>query len=184
MIMKKVLVPLAPGFEEIESITVVDILRRSGARVSMAGTVEGPIEGSRGIRVLPDETLNDINTAEYDLVVLPGGQPGTDNLNKDPRISSILIQMMDSGKLIGAICAAPIILEKNELLNNRKRTSHPSVKEGLTGDLYLEERVVADGNIITSRAPGTAMEFALKLVEILFGKERVETVNKGVLARF
>ncbi len=182
--MKKVLVPLAPGFEEIETITVVDILRRSGARVTVAGTIEGPIEGSRGVRVLPDESLNDVPIDGLDLVVLPGGQPGTDHLKNDSRISSILIEMMNSRKLIGAICAAPIILEENGLLNDRNRTSHPSVKEGLMGNLYLEDRVVVDGNIITSRAPGTAMEFALTLVKILFGKDRVDTVNKGVLARF
>ena len=84
--------------------------------------------------------------------------------------------------MIGAICAAPIILEKNGLLQNRKRTSHPSVKEVLTGNLYLEESVVVDQNIITSRGPGTAMEFALKLVELLFGKDRMKLVNNGVLA--
>ncbi|HJO00142.1 MAG TPA: DJ-1 family glyoxalase III [Nitrospinaceae bacterium] len=181
--MKKVLVPLAPGFEEIETITVVDILRRSGARVTLAGTIEGPIEGSRGVRVLPDEPLNNVLSDELDLVVLPGGQPGTDNLKNNPRISSILVEMKQGKKLIAAICAAPVILEKNGLLNNRNRTSHPSVKEGLTGSLYLEDRVVVDGNIITSRAPGTAMEFALTLVEILFSKDRVDTVNKGVMAK-
>lgn len=181
--MKKVLVALAPGFEEIETITVVDILRRSGARVSVAGTIEGPIEGSRGVKVVPDESIDDIKSENLDMIVLPGGQPGTDNLNSDPRISRLLKEMKDRGKLIAAICAAPIILESNGLLKDHKRTSHPSVKEGLSGDFYSEDRVVVDGTIITSRSPGTAMEFAFQLVEILFGKERVETVNKGVLAK-
>ena len=180
--MKKVLVTLAPGFEEIEAVTVIDVLRRSGARVSIAGTIDGLIEGARGVKVAPDEYLNNMKTDDLDLLVLPGGQPGTDNLKNDPRITALLKKMADKKKLIGAICAAPIILEKNGLLQNRKRTSHPSVKEVLTGNLYLEESVVVDQNIITSRGPGTAMEFALKLVELLFGKDRMKVVNHGVLA--
>ena len=180
--MKNVLIPLAPGFEEIETITVVDILRRSGARVSIAGIVEGVIEGSRGVKLLADESINNINSEKFDLMILHGGQPGTDNLKKNPRVTTLLKEMANKNKLIGAICAAPIILEENGLLRKRKRTSHPSVKETLLGDLYMEERVVVDHNIITSRFPGTAMEFAFKLVEILFGVDRVLLVNKGVLA--
>ena len=180
--MKNVLVPIAPGFEEIETITVVDILRRSGARVSLAGLIEGIIEGSRGVKLLADEYINNINSEKFDLIVLHGGQPGTDNLKKDPRVTTLLNEMKNKKKLIGAICAAPIILEENGILSKRKRTSHPSAKETLFGDLYKEDRVVVDQNIITSRSPGTAMEFAFKLVEILFGKDRVILVNNGVLA--
>jgi len=181
-IMKNVLIPIAPGFEEIETITVVDILRRSGARVSTAGIVDGVIEGSRGVKIIADESINNINSEKFDLMILHGGQPGTDNLKKDPRITTLLNEMYSKKKLIGAICAAPIILEENGLLRKRKRTSHPSVKEILSCELYKEERVVVDQNIITSRSPGTAMEFAFKLVEILFGVDRVLLVNKGVLA--
>ena len=180
--MKRVLIPLAPGFEEIEVITVIDILRRSGARVYVAGIVEGTIEGSRGIKLIPDESIDNINIEKFDLIILPGGQPGTNNLDIDPRVTSLLKKMGDQNKLIGAICAAPIILEKNGLLKKRKRTSHPSVKKELSGEYYVEERVVVDDNIITSRSPGTAMEFAFKLVEILFGEDRAILVNKGVLA--
>ena len=180
--MKNVLIPLAPGFEEIETITVVDILRRSGARVSTAGIVDGIIEGSRGVKLLADESINNINSKKFDLMVLHGGQPGTENLKKDPRVTTIVKEMENKKKLIGAICAAPIILEEIGLLRKRKRTSHPSVKVALSGNLYKEDRVVVDQNIITSRSPGTAMEFAFKLVEILFGNDRVKIVNKGVLA--
>jgi 4-methyl-5(b-hydroxyethyl)-thiazole monophosphate biosynthesis len=171
--MKNVLIPLAPGFEEIETITVVDILRRSGAKVSIAGIVDGIIEGSRGVKIIADESINNINSEKFDLMILHGGQPGTDNLKKDPRVTTLLNEMYSKKKLIGAICAALI---------KRKRTSHPSVKKILSCDLYKEERVVVDQNIITSRSPGTAMEFAFKLVEILFGVDRVLLVNKGVLA--
>lgn len=181
--MKTVLVLLAPGFEEIETITVVDILRRAGARVTLAGTEEGVLKGSRGVHILPDDLIENILETEFDLVVLPGGQPGTDNLNKDARVSQLLIKVNGLGKKIAAICAAPLILKSAGILENRCVTSHPSVQNAMEGISYREDRVVVDGNIITSRSPGTAMEFALKLVEVLYGQERVDVVNKGVLAR-
>jgi len=179
--MKKVIVPLAPGFEEIEMITVVNILRRSGARVTVAGIVDGLIEGARGLKIIADESINDIQVECFDLIVLPGGQPGTDNLKNDQRVITLIKKMDSKGKLIGAICAAPTILGECGLLKQSKVTSHPSVKESLLTDYYVEDRVVFDNNIITSRSPGTAMEFSFKLVEILFGKDRVKIVNNGVL---
>ena len=181
--MKKVLVALAPGFEEIETVTVVDILRRAGARVTLAGTEEGALKGSRGIHIVPDGPLEGQSAEDFDLCVLPGGQPGTDNLNACPAVKALLKAMHAEGKLIAAICAAPVVLHSLGFLDNRSATSHPSVKERLHGTRYSENRVEVDGNIITSRSPGTALEFALKLVEILFGMDRVDTVNKGVLAR-
>jgi protein deglycase len=180
--MKTVLVPLAPGFEEIETLTTVDILRRAGGRVTLAGTQEGALKGSRGIHVLPDDLLENVLNNDFDLIVLPGGQPGTDNLKQDSRIELILQNRDRNKKLIAAICAAPLILQKAGVLKNRRITSHPSVQDELEGVVYTDDRVVVDGHIITSRSPGTAMEFAFKLVEILFGSERRDIVNKGVLA--
>ena len=181
--MKKVLVPIAPGFEEIETITVVDILRRAGARVIMAGTIEGVLEGSRGIKIEPDKLLDSVMEEEFELICLPGGQPGTDNLKKDPRIKNLLKKMLKQDKLIAAICAAPIILKKANILENQFITSHPSVRSEFNTEYYLSERVVVDGKLITSQSPGTSMEFALKLVEILFDSNRLKKVNNGVLAR-
>ncbi len=181
--MKKVLVILAPGFEEIETVTVVDILRRAGARVTLAGTEDGTLQGSRGIDLVPDSRLNDVDPDEFDMVVLPGGQPGTSNLQKDERVKTILLKMHRAHKKIAAICAAPVVLQSVGLLKSITLTSHPSVKDQLDGVLYSDNRVVVDGNFITSRSPGTAMEFAMKLVEILFDTARMETVNKGVMAR-
>lgn len=181
--MKKVLVALAPGFEEIETITVVDILRRAGARVVLAATIEGPVEGSRGVTVLPDTLIDQVDDREFDLVVLPGGQPGTENLQNSETVMTIIQNMHQSHKLIAAICAAPTILYSAGILKNTAVTSHPSVKVQLEGINYSEERVVVDGNIVTSRSPGTALEFALKLAEILFGTDRRDTVNQGVMAR-
>jgi protein deglycase len=179
--MKTVLVTLAPGFEEIETITVVDILRRAGARVTLAATVTGVLEGSRGIKITPDTLMDTIMEKEFDMICLPGGQPGTDNLNNDPRIEKLLKKMQSQGKYVAAICAAPTVLKKAGILKGRSITCHPSVQSQF--DSYLDDRVVIDGKVITSQSPGTAMEFALKLVEILFGVERMEKVNAGVLAR-
>lgn len=181
--MKKVLVILAPGFEEIETVTVVDILRRAGARVTIAGTEGGVTEGSRGINLVADSHLKEVDTDGFDMVVLPGGQPGTSNLEKDEKVKEILLKMDRGNKKIAAICAAPVVLLSAGLLQNTKITSHPSVKDQLKGVPYSENRVVVDGNFITSRSPGTAMEFAMKLVEILYDTARMETVNKGVMAK-
>ena len=181
--MTTVLVLLAPGFEEIETITVVDILRRAGAKVTLAGTEEGPLKGSRGIEVMPDDLLNNVLEVDFDLLVLPGGQPGTDNLLKDVRVSQLLKKMDGLAKNIAAICAAPLVLQKAGILNNRCVTSHPSIQSDLGEISYSNDRVVVDGHIITNKSPGTAMEFSLKLVEILFGRERMDVVNKGVLPK-
>ncbi len=179
--MKTVLVAIAPGFEEIETITAVDILRRAGARVTLAGTVPGILKGSRNTRLEPDELLDNIGEKEFDLIFLPGGQPGTDNLKKDARIEKILRRMQNQDKYISAICAAPTVLKKAGILKDKSMTCHPSVKSGF--DHYVNNRVVVDEKVITSQSPGTAMEFSLKLVEILFGVDRLKKVNEGVLAR-
>ena len=181
--MKKVVVLLAPGFEEIEAITVVDILRRAGARVFLVGTEEGLLKGSRGIQVMVDEQLDNIMDKDFDLIVLPGGQPGTDNLRKDVRVSQILKKMDKLRKNIAAICAAPLVLKDTGILVNRYITSHPSVQDDLKDTPYKDARVVVDGHIVTSKSPGTALEFSLKLVEILFGQQRRNIVNQGILAK-
>lgn len=180
--MKKVLVLLPPGFEDIEAVTIVDILRRGGARVTLAGTSQGPVEGSRGIKIVPDCLFDTVSSTDFDLVVLPGGQPGTSNLQKNDKVLAFLKTMHSAGKLVGAICAAPLVLQDAGLLKGKNATCHPSVRENLHSAHYREERVVVDGNIITSQAPGTAMEFSLKLLEVLFNKERAITVNTGVMS--
>ena len=179
--MKTVLVVIAPGFEEIETITVVDILRRAGARVTLAGTVPGILKGSRNIKLEADEILDNIGEKEFDLICLPGGQLGTDNLKKDTRIEKILKRMQNQDKYIAAICAAPKVLKKAGILKNKSMTCHPSVQSDF--DCYVKDRVVVDEKVITSQSPGTAMEFSFKLVEILFGADRLKKVNDGVLAR-
>ena len=181
MFMKKILVAIAPGFEEIETITIVDILRRAGARVTLGATVEGVLKGSRGIKIEPDELLDTVLEKDFDLICLPGGQPGTDNLKNDERIEKILKRMQREDKYIAAICAAPTVLQKAGILKDKSITCHPSIKSHF--DSYIKDRVVVDGKVITSQSPGTAMEFSFKLVEILFGSERLKKVNNGVLAQ-
>ena len=186
--MKRVLVPLATGFEEVEAITVIDILRRAGMTVIVAGDPEpdGTITGRNDIRVAPDCLLDDIATHDpnnFDVVVLPGGLGGTERLQKDERVKRILEHLDDTNGITAAICAAPTVLAAFGLLHGRTVTSHPSVRDRLGDVIYTDERVVVDGRLVTSQGPGTAMEFALALVEYLAGKEKMIEVNNGVLAK-
>lgn len=180
--MKKILIPLAPGFEEVEALTCVDILRRAGADVITAGTVDNAIKGRNGIKVLPDATLESQKDGVFDMIILPGGAIGTENLKKDERIKRLVISHVKGNALVTAICAAPTVLSLFGAVKGKTITSHPSVREELQREKISDDRVVKDGNLITSQAPGTAMEFAFKLVEALYGLEKVKEVNKGVLA--
>jgi 4-methyl-5(b-hydroxyethyl)-thiazole monophosphate biosynthesis len=181
--MKRALVALAPGFEEIEAVTVVDILRRASVEVVLAGTQRSAIKGSRGISIVPDATLDEIAGAAFDLIVLPGGRGGADRLREDARVHTLVRDQLNAGRLVGAICAAPEVLFRAGVLEGRQVTSHPSSRNVLSGVNYVEERVVRDGNLVTSRSPGTAMEFAFALVEVLLGPKKVDEVNAMVLAR-
>lgn len=181
--MKRVLVPVSDGFEEIETVTIVDILRRAGIEVIVAGLKEGGVQGSRGVRILPDTVLAEALDGEFDMVVLPGGQPGVDHLRRDPRLLELLRRRHAGQGLIGAICAAPLALRDAGIIDGLRLTSHPSVEKELTAGRYEAARVVVDGNVITSRAAGTAMEFALKLAEILAGAEKAAEVSRAVLAK-
>ncbi len=180
---KRVLVPISTGFEEIEALTVVDILNRAGATVVLAGLVSGPVTGRSKITVVPDMDLDAaLAAASYDLVVLPGGLPNAYTLRDDPRIVSLLQKSAEADKEVAAICAAPSALEKAGLLAGIKATGHPSCRADLASADYSEDRVVREGRVTTSRAAGTAMEFAFSLVRTLFGEEKVKEVNAGVLA--
>ena len=183
--MKRVLIPLAPGFEEIEAITVIDILRRAGVTVTAAGTQPGPVIASRQTKHIPDCTLDDIRAEDFDMLVLPGGLPGTTHLRQDRRIRQIIQTMLVRHCFVAAICAAPTVLADAGVLTERVATSNPSARAELAGKVgrISDERVVVDGLIITSQSAGTAMEFAFKLVEILCGTATAIEVNRGVLAK-
>lgn len=184
--MKSVLVPLASGFEEIEAVTVIDVLRRAEVEVVVAGLDEGLVTGSRGIRVQPDTTIDQVDWGRFDLVALPGGGPGSEALRSDPRILAGLEEHFRKGKVCAAICAAPTVLEAAGLLSGRRATSHPAVQDQLREagvNIEADRRVVVDGNLITSQSPGTAIEFAYGLVEHLCGAARVAELNAGILAK-
>ena len=132
--MKKVLVPLAPGFEELEAVTIIDLLRRAQIDVTVAGLEKGPITGSRGTRIVPDTLLSSAVNSDYDMLVLPGGLPGADNLNSDNHIHDLLQQMSVKGKYIAAICAAPKVLASAGLLANKEITSYPGSLSGISSN--------------------------------------------------
>ncbi len=178
---KQVLVLLAPGFEEIEAVTVVDILRRAGINVVVAGTIEGPILAARGVTMLADISVDKIMNDSFDMIVLPGGGEGTEHLGKDARVNQILEQAVKDGKFVAAICAAPTLLAR--FMAGKKATSYPGMSAMMPDVVYTEDRVCVDGRFITSRSPGTAMEFAFELILQLAGEERVRAVNDGVMAR-
>ena len=179
----KILMPLAEGFEEIEAITVVDILRRADIEVVVAGLKSGLVEGAHKIKVLPDVSLGEADPSKFDGIILPGGYPGYVNLGNDDRILNITRQMNKAGKWIAAICCAPYVLIKAGVLQDRRATISPSGKAQVASCAkYSEERVVVDGNLITSQSPGTAMEFALMLVKVLAREEKLKQIKQQTLA--
>lgn len=170
--MPRALVPLADGCEEMEAITIIDILRRAGVEVVTAGLVPGVVTASRGTRHLPDATLDEVAGQAWDLIALPGGLPGADHLAASVPLGEALRDTAAAGGVVAAICAAPKVLAAHGLLDGRRATAYPGCVEWGS---YPEAKptkhaVEVDGNVITSRGPGTAMDFALALVEALRGK--------------
>ncbi len=175
--MARVLIPLADGFEEMEGIILIDVLRRAGIEVVSASLKEGPVTASRGTRHLADTTLDAVLKDDFDMVVLPGGGPGARALEADHRIGGLLRDYQAKGKRIGAICAAPNVLRKNGIIKgNDPFTMYPGSVPGGSGGHYTQERIVRNGPVTTSLGPGSAFEFALEIVEQLCGKEKRDAV--------
>lgn len=183
--MARVLVLLADGFEEIEGVTIVDVLRRGGVEVTTASLAPGPVRGSHGISVMADTTLDQAVAAAgaYDAVVLPGGSPGYTNLADDRRVLDLLGRFRQEGKTVAAVCAAPWVLQKAGVLDGKRATIHPSLKAELKAATHVEAPVVEDGRVITSQGAGTSMAFALKLVERLAGPEKARDVAERMVYR-
>lgn len=181
--MARVLVPLADGCEELEAVTIIDLLRRGGIEVIVAGLKTGMVKASRGTQLMPDTTLDAALLEEYDMVVLPGGMPGAQHLKDDARVIALIQKMAAAGRYTAAICAAPTVLAEAGVLSGKTATGYPGFLEKMNlADVTLStEAVVRDGLVVTSRGPGTAMDFALSLVEILAGLEIRRQVEAGLV---
>lgn len=180
--MKKVGVLFANGFEEIEALTVVDVLRRAEVQCDIV-TLEGKeVLGAHNIAIKGDKVIGDY-LKDYDMIVLPGGMPGATNLRDNDAVIELIKYFNDNNKFIAAICAAPIVLAKAEVINNINITSYPGYEEDLKNGKYMEELVVVDGNIITSRGPATTLEFSYKLLEVL-NCDKAETLKNGMMYNF
>ena len=179
----KALVFLAPGFEEIEACTIIDILRRCNVDVTVVGLVPQLVEGAHGIKVIPDKFINQVSGKDFDSIVCPGGAPGYLNLQKNQRVLQIVKEAFASGKLVAAICAAPAVLATAGILNGKECTIYPGMESELIrgGGKPKNLLVVEDGNIITSQGPATALPFTLKLAERLVDKKIAREVKKNTL---
>lgn len=183
--MNKVAVFLATGFEEIEAISIIDVLRRGGIELDIV-SVSGMefVEGAHGITVKSDALFFSIDFSDYELFILPGGMPGTTNLAKHEGLCELLKNVFGQGKRIGAICAAPSVLGELGLLEGKLATCYPGFEDQLVGANVINQDIVRDGNLITGRGAGVAMEFGLELLKDYMSNEEVENLsNKLVLGK-
>lgn len=186
--MTRALVLLADGFEEIEAVTPIDVLRRAGVEVLSLGVPGRRVRGARGVVLEADQALSDFaleEAGQVDLVVLPGGMPGAENLARDPRVAALVRAVRAAGQRIAAICAAPAVaLGPTGLLAGRRATCYPGFEQRFASDVRpSQERVVVDDWLVTSRGPGTALEFALTLVEQLAGAQAADELRTKMLVR-
>ncbi len=177
--MSHVLVPLAQGCEELEAITITDLLVRAGIAVTTCGLDDQPVKASRGTTIIPDTSIDKIMQQTFDLIVLPGGLPGADHLRDNAALQSLLKKQMQENRYLAAICAAPKALAEAGALEGKTATGFPGTLEALNNpNIKISQNAIEiDGKVITSRGPGTAMDFALTLIELLEGRKQRETVN-------
>lgn len=173
---------LADGFEEIEALAPIDILRRASKPVTVVGVTGKTVTGAHGIKVTADVTIDEASREDIDMIVLPGGLPGADNLQNSPEVCEYIALANDKGAFIAAICAAPKILGALGLLKGKEAICYPGFENELKGAVISDKKVVCDGNIITAAGMGVAVDFALKLVELLASSEASEKIRKGIIA--
>lgn len=180
--MKKLLLFLAPGFEEIEAISIIDVLRRAQLNVTSV-SISGDlyVAGAHGITVEADKLLSEVTISDADMLILPGGMPGTKNLNVHEGLKNAIKGFAKEKKPLAAICAAPMILGQLGILEGKNATCYPGFESNLAGAHFTKKSVVQDGNIITGNGPGAAIKFALQIVTFLSGPELSEEVGKGMM---
>lgn len=181
---KTALVPIAEGIEELEAVTIIDVLRRAGTEVTVASvTASQQVTASRNVNLVADCLIGDCTNITYDLIALPGGLPGAEYLRDCEPLIKMLKTQKDAGRLYAAVCASPAVaLATHGLLDGKQATCYPSCTDQLPDASKASQRVVADGNCITSQGPGTAMEFAIELVRQLFGDATARQVAEAALA--
>ena len=165
-------------------MAIIDVLRRAEIDTVVAGLHGGHITSARMVKVIPDIMIDTVKAEDFDMIVLPGGQPGSDNLNADQRVKDLIIGFSRKGKLTGAICAAPIVLASAGVLRGKRATSYPSYRDSLGGAVYEEKSVVTDGTVLTSRGAGTALNFGLAIVERLVSKEKAQKIKESMLINY
>lgn len=180
--MAKVLVPLADGCEEIEAISVIDVLRRAEFNVVTAGLRDAPLVGGHGVKLLADTLFSSVNPMDFDAIVIPGGGGGVGNLMKDEGVLSAIRELNGAGRWVAAVCAGPLVLQAAGILSGRRVTCYPACAEDLTATARVNERVVVDGKLITSQGPGTSLAFALEIVRQLGGASLAQRVASALLA--
>lgn len=176
----KAFIVLADGFEEIEAVSVIDILKRANIKIIKAGVGSYTIKGDHGILIKTEKTLKEINPDDYNAIILPGGSKGVENLKESEILLKIIKRYDSQNKLVCAICAAPLVLEKSGVLEKRNATIYPSLKSKIP--IFRNKKVVQDGNIITSKGPATAISFSLRITENLTNKKTADKVKKRLLA--
>lgn len=181
--MKRVMIVFADGFEEVEAITPVDVLRRAGCEVLMVSvTGKKEVTSTRGVKIIADTLWEETSAEEADMIVLPGGQPGAGNLDKHEGLKNALSRFADQGKWIAAICAAPLVLGHMGLLKGKKVTCFPGTEKELQGAICTGNPVESDGHILTGKGAGVALPFSLLLVEKILGKEKAEEIKQRMMA--
>lgn len=179
---KKVLVPIATGIEEIETVCIVDVLRRSGANVTLASVNDLQVKAAHGVIIVADCLIEECKDKIYDLIVLPGGLPGAENLRDSSVLKDLLVTQKNANRLYGAICASPVfVLAHNKLIDDLISTAYPTLLNKLPIPDKQNSSVVIDKNCVTSQGPGTALVFALKLVELLYGTKTSKKIAREML---
>lgn len=176
----KIIVPLAEGFEEIEAVSIVDVLRRAGLEVATASLTSNPVKGSHNIPILADSIIGELRPVDFNCIILPGGMPGAENLKKSDTVLSYIKHIFSKGGYVGAICAAPIVLAHAGILYGKRVTSFPGYEPELEGAKFTGAPIEVDGTVITGRGPGCAVQFALEIVRILSGEKLMAELRKNM----